>query len=1099
MSPDASRPVPSRDKTPAPSCLRIPLHLHVTALVLILLAGVTLALGLVASRESHRLVERNVAASFDGTAALAIQELTRFDATARAAAGALARTPLTAASAETDRRAGLGILAAILRTSPGLSAAYIGWPDGDFLLLRPIGAHAERLMAPNGAEWLAQRVRPTGPSFEFLSADLSSVEYRDHVDYAFDPRTRPWYRQATASTDTIVTPPYIFFTTREPGITAAQRSAAGSVAGVDVSVWDLSHRLPADLPVPLAFTAILDRSGDVLAHSDTRTMTDAIEVWMDGLWPFPVDALPPSGVFQSPVLSALATRAADLPDRFSGDIVADGETWRVLLTPLGDGTVFAMAAPLDELLAGPQAIRTRLLILFAAAVALSLPMIWWASRLATWPVRRFANEANTVAQLDFNRPVRYESHVRELADLGDALDGMRTMLASFTAITLSLAEHERADRILTGMLQALMQATAADGGVAWLADRAGQLGQPVIVHGGDDRAALAAIATAIATAQEPLVLPMAADAAGGDCLGIPLRTADGRLIAALAIHRVVAVGAKTADQPFGPQARALAGSTARPAALVLDRLQLLHDQQDNLRQLALLDAAVIRLNDLVMIAKAAPDAADAIPRIVYVNPAFTKLTGYRTEEAIGQPADLLFGPGTQADRRAAIRDAVARGHPVRCDIILHDRQGKPLWLEIDAVPIRDPAGVIRHWVTVARDIRDRKEAEAVVALSQERFRLLAQATSDVIYDHDHRAEKIWWNDSLATLWGHTDRNATTRTDFWADALHPNDRETVLHSLRDAIAAGAPHWSTEYRFRRADGSYAWVLDRASLLYDETGRAVRTIGGLVDITQRRALDEHLRETQKLEALGQLTGGVAHDFNNLLTVILANSELLSKGLSGNDRLHRLAVMSAAAARRGAELTNRLLAFARRQPLAPCRVDLNALVAGMEGLLQRTLDPSILLDIRPAPGLWTCQVDPGQMETSILNLAVNARDAMPEGGRLTIATANLQFGVPFGPAASAAMPSADAVEQTSPDDPDLKGRYVALTVTDDGCGMDATVAASAFDPFFTTKEVGKGTGLGLSMVHGFVHQSHGTVRLTSTPGQGTCVTLLLPALPGP
>jgi PAS domain S-box-containing protein len=258
------------------------------------------------------------------------------------------------------------------------------------------------------------------------------------------------------------------------------------------------------------------------------------------------------------------------------------------------------------------------------------------------------------------------------------------------------------------------------------------------------------------------------------------------------------------------------------------------------------------------------------------------------------------------------------------------------------------------------------------------------------------------------------------------------------------------------------------------WDESGRTRRILAAAMDLTEARQLEAALRQAQKIEALGQLTGGVAHDFNNLLTAVLGNLWLLLQNLpEGRDR--RLAEHATRAAERGARLTQQLLAFARRQQMTLQPVDLNALVDGMRDLLVRTLGARIAVETDLAPGLWPALADPNQVELVVLNLAINARDAMPEGGPLRISTANV-------PLASPVLP------------PELDGAYVMLAVADAGIGMSEEVRARAFEPFFTTKEVGRGSGLGLSMVYGVATQSGGGATLESTPGQGTVVRVFFP-----
>jgi signal transduction histidine kinase len=253
-------------------------------------------------------------------------------------------------------------------------------------------------------------------------------------------------------------------------------------------------------------------------------------------------------------------------------------------------------------------------------------------------------------------------------------------------------------------------------------------------------------------------------------------------------------------------------------------------------------------------------------------------------------------------------------------------------------------------------------------------------------------------------------------------------------------------------------------------------------LRDITERKVAEQQLRQAQKMEAIGQLTGGVAHDFNNVLSVILGNLELVEEELEPESKLKPDINIAIRAVNRGAELTQRLLAFARRQALQPSPVDANRLIQGMTNLLQRTLGETIEIDVVSAAGLWACLVDAGQLENALLNLAINARDAMPEGGHLTIETANIQLDDEYATAQGDVMP----------------GNYVRFSVTDTGTGIAPHVIEHIFEPFFTTKDVGQGTGLGLSMIYGFVKQSDGHITIYSEEGHGTTVNLFLPKSAG-
>ncbi len=260
--------------------------------------------------------------------------------------------------------------------------------------------------------------------------------------------------------------------------------------------------------------------------------------------------------------------------------------------------------------------------------------------------------------------------------------------------------------------------------------------------------------------------------------------------------------------------------------------------------------------------------------------------------------------------------------------------------------------------------------------------------------------------------------------------------------------------------------------------ETGDKRIFIGIVRDITQRKDSERQLQQAQKMEAVGHLTGGIAHDFNNLLTAILGNLEMLQDRVELDPSARKFVDIAFRAADRGADLTQRLLAFSRKQTLSPETADINKLVLGVTELMRRTLGEDIEIKTVQGGGLWHATVDPGQLESALLNLAINARDAMPEGGKLTIETANSHLDQAY----------ADTHQEVNP------GQYVRVAVTDTGTGMPPEVVARAFEPFFTTKEVGRGSGLGLSMVYGFVKQSAGHVNIYSEPGHGTTIKLYLP-----
>ena len=304
-------------------------------------------------------------------------------------------------------------------------------------------------------------------------------------------------------------------------------------------------------------------------------------------------------------------------------------------------------------------------------------------------------------------------------------------------------------------------------------------------------------------------------------------------------------------------------------------------------------------------------------------------------------------------------------------------------------------------------------------------------------------------------------------------LLPEDWPAIELAFDQARGTGRFH--LEARVLRSREEIRWVVAEGRLYRDEHGIPVRLAGTIRDVTERRQVEESLRQTQKLEVIGQLTGGVAHDFNNLLTAVLGNIELASLRTHDPDVLQVLR-SAANAAERGAKLTGQLLAFARKQHLAPRVVSLNELVSSMGDLLHQTIGVTIRIETVLEKDLWPVLIDPTQLELVLLNLAINSRDAMLHGGRLTVATRNIGVSDPHRPAGLG------------------QSDYVSISVSDTGSGMTPEVAAKAFEPFFTTKPVGQGTGLGLSQVLGFAHQSGGEVRIDLRLGQGTTITIVLP-----
>jgi PAS domain S-box-containing protein len=459
------------------------------------------------------------------------------------------------------------------------------------------------------------------------------------------------------------------------------------------------------------------------------------------------------------------------------------------------------------------------------------------------------------------------------------------------------------------------------------------------------------------------------------------------------------------------------------------------------------------------------------------------------------------------DREATekkFRDAIASGvreYAVQYRII-RPSDGETRWISVTSTIERDEAGRAVRLVGAHTDVTEQVVAEQALRQSEERYRKLADQLAELnatlaqrVEEKTRERDRIWnvSQDLLVVA----DRNgvwqtvnpAWTRTLGWSEAElldrtsewleHPDDNGITRAQVKKLGADGTTV-RFESRFRHRDGSYRWLSWTGVSDRDRIYAVVRDVTAEKAAAERlRATEEALLQSQKMEAVGQLTGGIAHDFNNLLTGIVGSLDLLQTRLNQGrtDNVARYINAAMTSANRAAALTHRLLAFARRQPLIPKNVDVNQLVVSLEDLLRRTIGETIDLGIVAAEDLWSTLCDPNQLESALLNLAINARDAMPDGGRLAIATSNARL------------------DSVTADTPALSpGDYVCITVTDTGVGMSAEVAARAFDPFFTTKPIGQGTGLGLSMIYGFARQSNGHVTIDSKVGQGTTVRLYLP-----
>ena len=365
--------------------------------------------------------------------------------------------------------------------------------------------------------------------------------------------------------------------------------------------------------------------------------------------------------------------------------------------------------------------------------------------------------------------------------------------------------------------------------------------------------------------------------------------------------------------------------------------------------------------------------------------------------------------------------------------------------------------------------------------------LAHRATSDAVRDWNILLGELRWPEGFARLLGYEPGTEANSLAFWQKQIHPDDRANVTRSIRDALAGNTEHWSGEYRFARADGSYADILERAFIVRGSDGAAERFVGSLMDITARKQLQDQLCRSQKMEAFGQLAGGVAHDFNNFLTTILGYSDLLLHGSGLKPALASQVNEIRSAAGRASALTSQLLAFSRKHALVPRVIEVNSMITNLERSLLRLLGEnfSVSCDLLPGGEAAHIRVDSGEISQVILNLAVNSRDAMPNGGELSIKTRVVTL--------------AEHAETLSGCDGLAAGSYVAITVADNGCGFSDEAKQHLFEPFFTTKDQGRGSGLGLATSYGIVRQSGGQLAVESEPGLGSAVTIYLPHVGAP
>jgi len=461
-------------------------------------------------------------------------------------------------------------------------------------------------------------------------------------------------------------------------------------------------------------------------------------------------------------------------------------------------------------------------------------------------------------------------------------------------------------------------------------------------------------------------------------------------------------------------------------------------------------------------------------KLLNCNPAFANMLGYARQELVRIPLHELYFGGAEERNQWIL---TLRGDtPVPREFCFRRKDGMPLWAVLNANIDRQSNGREELEGTLV-DITERKLTSVAIEDWKRRYDDAVLASGQIIYESDPESSHVMLGGCVREVLGYSADELSGNAQTWLDLIHPEDRAQYLEKLRAAVASGGTI-EFEYRARRKDDSYRTLWEQGRAVRGTSGRVIRIVGFITDITERRTLESQLRQAQKMEAVGRLAGGVAHDFNNLLTIISGYSAMQVERTAPTDPVHHEAEQIRAAADRAAALTRQLLAFSRRTVLQPRRVNLNDIVRNVDKMLRRLIGEDIEVLTVLAPDLGTVKVDPGQVDQVLMNLVVNARDAMPDGGKLTIQTENVELDETY----------VRRHEYVTP------GHYVLLAVTDSGTGIAPENETRIFEPFFTTKEPGKGTGLGLPMVYGIVKQSEGSIEVYSELNRGTTVKIYLP-----
>ena len=477
---------------------------------------------------------------------------------------------------------------------------------------------------------------------------------------------------------------------------------------------------------------------------------------------------------------------------------------------------------------------------------------------------------------------------------------------------------------------------------------------------------------------------------------------------------------------------------------------------------------------------------EAMPQIVfiagldghatYLNQRWMDYTGLTLDQSLGRGWTQPFHPDEMPNVMEAWQRAIATAGTYSAESRIRGADGEYRWWLIRGVPVRDNTEQIAKWFGTCTDIDALKRSEATLRENEALLRIAGRAARLGGWSVSLGGPTVTWSDEVCTI--HEVPPGTTPSVDQAIAFYAPEFKATIRDKFEACARDGTSFDLELQIVTSTGRRVWVRALGDAERDASGAITLVRGAFQDIDERRKLQDQFRQAQKMEAVGRLAGGVAHDFNNLLSIILSYAELSIDAIKEGDPLRNDLIEIRTAGQRATGLTKQLLAFSRQQVLQPRVVGLNDIIGGMTSMLGRLLGEDIELSVSRLPELGRVLADPGQIEQVVMNLAVNARDAMPDGGKLTLETNNVQ------------LDAADGLSQEG----GAPGEYVMLAVTDTGTGMDAATRARIFEPFFTTKETGKGTGLGLATVFGIVQQSGGRVGVYSEVGQGTTFKIYFP-----